>query len=347
MLEDHMRERVNLIIAPETTRRKVFQSAAMAIGSLLLTLQITAAPVIEAGTRVGWSNRAAIHSVDTQTGQREKMHLAVVVHLTSGTSYSVPLDWNSANNTIHAIGRGANGGTVATTTGSRPGGGGAYAYTNNLVLTPGGSAAYSLATDTWLSNTGVAPVNDSQGVLAKAASTNTGGASGSCVGTGSFSGGNGGAFTNQTSRPGGGGGGAAGPAGAGATPGAAGSAGASAGAPGGNSGQGTGAGTAGAAAGGNAGNGSMSNVAGWVATTGGANAGPGGGGGGGGGWSTGGGGVAGNAGNGGNYGGGAGGGGRGTNGATSKEGGIGAAGILIIVYAPFSPTGRNFGSIYG
>lgn len=57
--------------------------------------------------------------------------------LTSGTSWTVPVDWNSTNNAIHVIGGGGgaeNGG----------GGGGAYAKAMNVALTPSASVAYAV-----------------------------------------------------------------------------------------------------------------------------------------------------------------------------------------------------------
>jgi hypothetical protein len=144
--------------------------------------------------------------------------------VTAGSSWSVPADWNSADNSIHAIGSSAN----ATDPGAVGGGGtggGAWARTDNLTLTPSGSATIQIGsngTDTWLSNTGVTPTSTSEGVLAKGGTTNSGitagngGASGSCIGTAANSGGNGGAGQNALNGYGGGGGGAGGPNGAGA-----------------------------------------------------------------------------------------------------------------------------------
>lgn len=65
------------------------------------------------------------------------------VFLTSGSSWTVPANWNSASNTIEVIGgggSGANGGGGA----AGGGGGGAYAKITNLSLTPGASISYQV-----------------------------------------------------------------------------------------------------------------------------------------------------------------------------------------------------------
>lgn len=142
-----------------------------------------------------------------------------VIFLTSGTTWTVPADWDSANNTIEAIGGG--GGGFST----RGGGGAAYSKTNNLVLTPGstvtirigaGGAPWADGGDTWLSTTGSAPSATSQGVLAKAGrygDPGPGGSASAGVGHVKYSGGQGAPWGGAgSSNPGGGGGGgAAGP----------------------------------------------------------------------------------------------------------------------------------------
>lgn len=69
-------------------------------------------------------------------------------YLTSGTSYTVPSDWNSTNNTIEVIGGGGGGGNGK----GGGGGGGAYSKVFNASLTPGASVTYAVgsggATDT-------------------------------------------------------------------------------------------------------------------------------------------------------------------------------------------------------
>ena len=84
-----------------------------------------------------------------------------VIILTSGTSWTVPADWNNANNTIEVIG-GGGGGSSSAAGSQGAGGGGAYTKLTNFTLTPsssafiqigGGGAAGSAGTDTWLNKT--------------------------------------------------------------------------------------------------------------------------------------------------------------------------------------------------
>jgi hypothetical protein len=75
---------------------------------------------------------------------------ATVVTLTgtagSNQVYNVPLDWDSANNTVECIGGGASGGAArqATRRVGTGGGSGGYGLDNDHVLTPGGTATYQL-----------------------------------------------------------------------------------------------------------------------------------------------------------------------------------------------------------
>ena len=118
--------------------------------------------------------------------------------LTSGSSWQVPSDWNSSNNTVECIGAG-----------NRLGGGGAYAKISNLSLTPGAFITYQIGVDnpnasgaaTWLYSTST--------VYAAGATSSMGAAASSCVGTVKYSGGNGASASPWA------GGGAAGPNGAG------------------------------------------------------------------------------------------------------------------------------------
>src|ERR1035441_4898051 len=72
------------------------------------------------------------------------------VFLISGTSWTVPSDWNSANNSIETIGAGGLGGKD----GRGGGGGGAYSKITNLSLTPGNSVTYQtgITSASWISN---------------------------------------------------------------------------------------------------------------------------------------------------------------------------------------------------
>lgn len=118
--------------------------------------------------------------------------------LVFGSSWTVPSDWNSSNNTIECIGAGF-------------AGGGAYALRNNLSLTAGYPVSYHVGStsntasvaSTWFSSTGT--------VLAAGSTSATGALASACVGNTKYSGGN--FYYNGTT---GGSGGAAGPHGAGA-----------------------------------------------------------------------------------------------------------------------------------
>src|SRR5487761_228627 len=69
------------------------------------------------------------------------MAYSKIVFLTSGTAWTVPSDWNSADNQIEAVGAGG-GGSNGYGYGNG-GGGGAYAKINNLALTSGNSISYA------------------------------------------------------------------------------------------------------------------------------------------------------------------------------------------------------------
>ncbi len=272
-----------------------------------------------------------------------------VITLLTGTSWTVPADWDSATNSIECVGAGGHGSQTGSTGGG--GGGGGYSKITNLALTPGNSVSYQIGigggggttNDSWFSSTAT--------LLAKGGSSTTtntggfGGLAGSGVGSTTFSGGTGG---NRTNLGGGGGGGAAGKNGAGANGGSASSTG---GGGGGGNGGGTGGGTSATSTGGAGGNNSLGLGSGSGGTNGNSgNNGSNGGGGGGGGngqnggnggsgvelttgiGSGGGGGGAGDnddGGNAANYGGG--GGGQGGNG---NNRGTGSAGVCVIRYTP-------------
>ena len=169
--------------------------------------------------------------------------------ITSGTSWSVPTDWNSTNNTIEVIGGGGGaGGGFKDSSGSGGGGGGGggaggYSRVSNVALTPGSTVTIAVGAagsggiestngtaggDTYLCNStsGCTSITDSSvivgakgGGLGQAGSaTNggtggTGGAAGSGVGTTKFSGGTGATPTGPVSAAGSGGGGGGGAAG--------------------------------------------------------------------------------------------------------------------------------------
>jgi hypothetical protein len=62
-------------------------------------------------------------------------------YITSGTTWTVPADWNSANNTIEAIGGGGGGSYGDASWAGGAGGGGAYSKATNIAYTPGHSIA--------------------------------------------------------------------------------------------------------------------------------------------------------------------------------------------------------------
>jgi sugar lactone lactonase YvrE len=64
-----------------------------------------------------------------------------VIFLTSGTSWTVPSNWNNANNTVEVIGAGGAHKSSSATAGA---GGGSYSKANNLTLTPNSSVPYNV-----------------------------------------------------------------------------------------------------------------------------------------------------------------------------------------------------------
>lgn len=286
-----------------------------------------------------------------------------VLFLTSGTTWSVPSDWNSAANTIEGIGAGGAGapGTGSSAAGAG-GGAGAYALLTNQALTPGstvniqigvgGASGSANGTDTFLQNNAAVNVllaKAGQGGVKSGSIGGAGGAAASCIPSAfAFSGGAGGNATGGNA--GGGGGGAAGPLGAGGQGGAETSIAADGGAGGGGNGGGSAGGVGGGVNGGAGGNNQAGSGSGAGGANGGGNgsAGTNGGGGGGGGNS----GTAG--GNGGNGGagtewtstagptGGSGGGGGGAGGAGSAA--TPGNGALYGAGGAGSPDGTNFGT---
>lgn len=147
------------------------------------------------------------------------------VFIVSGTSWTVPADWNSADNIVETIGAGGGGQTANSSYAGSGGGGGAYSKITNLSLTAGnavtiqvgaGGSAGSVGANTWFNGTSV--ITSSVGATGGGGGANNsggaGGAAASGVGTIRYSGGSGGT-DNSNPFGGGGGGGAAGPNGAG------------------------------------------------------------------------------------------------------------------------------------
>ena len=146
-------------------------------------------------------------------------------YITSGTTWNVPSDWNSSDNSIEAIGAGGNGGiAVANTSSGGGGGGGEYRKATNVSLTasstvdinvPSGGAG-SAADGAWLkNNAGTIVVEAKNGGNASGVTAGAGGTGGTGAAA-NFDGGNGGAgASGDTKGAGAGGGGSAGPTGAG------------------------------------------------------------------------------------------------------------------------------------
>lgn len=143
------------------------------------------------------------------------------IYLLSGSSWTVPADWNSASNSIEVIGGGGAGGQAASYN-QGAGSGGGYSKTTNLSLTPGASVVYAVGAggvsaasggDTWFNGASYAAAS----VAAKGGGGGgvilQGGQASAGIGSTKYSGGNG---AGAAFSAGGGGGGAAGPFGAGA-----------------------------------------------------------------------------------------------------------------------------------
>jgi hypothetical protein len=144
--------------------------------------------------------------------------------LTTGTSWTVPVDWDNTNNNIYLIGAGGGGANTAQSgnnkAGGGGGGGGGYTVLTNQTLT--GTISYTVGASasntsggstTW--NSGAATAGGGSVGIATTTPTSSGGAGGA----GTFAGGTGGAggfgTTASTAYSGGGGGGAGGPNGVG------------------------------------------------------------------------------------------------------------------------------------
>lgn len=147
------------------------------------------------------------------------------IFLVSGTSWTVPSDWNSSDNSIECIGAGGRASAEDGTSGGGGGGGGAYSKITNLTLTPSASVTYQIGTGngstgtsgtahSWFNGTSLAAASLSAAGGSSTATEigGTGGLAANSIGTTKYDGGSGG---NGTAGGGGGGGGAAGPNGAG------------------------------------------------------------------------------------------------------------------------------------
>ena len=158
-----------------------------------------------------------------------------VIILNSGTSWTVPNDWDDTKNIIEVWGGGAGGHSNNNVSLAGAGGGGGYSSISNLSLTPSASIAYAVGTGgvgetlpvppadgggTWFNGTSVASssVSANGGLVGT-----TGGAGGlggtttGAVGTLKYAGGDGGSSAGINTTTGAGGGAGASPFGAGNT----------------------------------------------------------------------------------------------------------------------------------
>jgi hypothetical protein len=156
-------------------------------------------------------------------------HTVILTETGTGKTWTVPADWNDADNSIHCIGAGGGGGRNI----GGGGAGGAYSGIVNLALTPSSSAQYRVGSggsgatggsataggDTWFNgaNLGASSVGAKGGSAGASNFANTnasGGQASSGIGTVKTNGGNGGAAQtggDDADEGGGGGGGAGGP----------------------------------------------------------------------------------------------------------------------------------------
>jgi len=147
--------------------------------------------------------------------------MSKIIFLTSGTSWVVPSDWNTSDNTVECIGGGGGGGgggTGGEQWGAQGGGSGAYSKKLNVILTPGASITVQVGSagtgsavdvngtdggDTWLNGANLAASSvGAKGGQGGKANTNSnplgaGGSSGGGIGDIKYSGGNGGGGGNE------------------------------------------------------------------------------------------------------------------------------------------------------
>jgi hypothetical protein len=171
------------------------------------------------------ANNTGIAFIASSTSSPQTAYL-----LTSGTTFTVPSDWNNSNNNIYMIGAGGGGASAAVSGNNRAagggGGGGAYTQLTNFIAAPSSSITYSIGTSgniganggntTW--NSGTYAANGGFGGTSATTPTSAGGAGGTAqtvsgIITAAFAGGNGGAGAFGTAAStgyGAGGGGGAG-----------------------------------------------------------------------------------------------------------------------------------------
>ena len=172
-----------------------------------VSIFISDGPIIPAS----WTSSPAQQSGGTQTW-------SYLLFSVSGT-WTVPANWNSANNVIEAYGGGGDGaGVNNSSAGGNGGAGGSYASISNYVATPGTNIAYQIGINNGSTGAGTVPtgntwLKDNSTLIAAGSNGQIAAGTVNCVGTVKNSGGNGG--TGAAATGGAGGGGSGGPNGAG------------------------------------------------------------------------------------------------------------------------------------
>jgi len=192
------------------------------IGASALTMYLERAKINFGEQRYSTYTEVRKYDPIDQDWQIEVIPCVTVVFLTSGTTWTVPGDFNRGNNTVECIGGGGSGTAYGVTFcgfpcgasyGGGAGGGGAYASSSNLNL--GATAAYTVggaAGDTTFNSSAIVAKGGGNATTGIGNNWNggSGGAAGSSTGTTKFSGGAGGNANGPHGQVGGGGGGAAG-----------------------------------------------------------------------------------------------------------------------------------------
>jgi hypothetical protein len=225
-------------------RRRVNRTAALFLGTCAIVLQTGFEAPAKGQVRID-NTVLFFETVEAlKTDRPFKIEqLAIVIFATSGTTFNVPSDWDSANNFVDCIGPGSRGvAPSAGVKGGDGGGAGAWARKNNVSLSAGGTCPMVIGSG----NSGTNTSFNSGSCVAQAATANsrTGGTAASSTGDSKNNGGTGGLGESfGLFACGGGGAGAGGPNGAGGG-------GANGGDAGGGQGSGGGAGNAGLSGGG-------------------------------------------------------------------------------------------------
>lgn len=182
-------------------------------------MAFTPLPATNGSTPYVWWAGANSTNLGNVTGILFAAATTIGYLITSGSSWTVPANFNSASNIVHLIGGGGGGGNGVNSTGHNGGGGGGgggYTKVTNFSATPGGSVAYVVGSGAAATGNGGATTWNSGAYSAgggRGGSSSTG--NGGAAGVGStFNGGTGGSYSaafGAAGAPGTGGGGAAGP----------------------------------------------------------------------------------------------------------------------------------------